>query len=107
MPIDGFDAEVFDEIEVEALSDYLEGRMSDNDELKLEERLEMDRGFRARLQPLLKACSKSEMLPVEREMAIRLARRGIMLAPIIPLPRWRPKRRRQGRNIGRSREHAT
>ncbi len=91
-----FDKErsALDEAELESLAQYLEGRLSDGEELEFEKRLETDLGFRARVQPVLKACYMDDLLPIEVELGLRLAQLGLIESPRIERPPRRADRRR-------------
>ena len=91
-----FDKErsALDEAELESLAEYLEGRMSDGEELEFENRLATDDGFRARVRPVLKACYADDLLPIEVELGRRLAQLGLIESPRIERPPRRADRRR-------------
>jgi hypothetical protein len=92
-----FDKEksALDEAELEALTQYLGGRMSDGEELEFEKRLETDGGFRARVGPVLTACYMDDLLPIEVELGWRLAQLGLIEAPLrTERPRRHADRRR-------------
>ena len=99
MRLPDFDDEtrVLDEAELEALAEYLEGRMNDRDEEAFENRLVADSAFRGRMLPIIRDCYKGEPVPMEIEIGVRLAERGLIRRPRIERPRRRKKgwRRRQ------------
>jgi hypothetical protein len=89
-----------DEAELELLAEYLEGRMSDRDEETFENRLVADAAFRGRMLPIVRECYKGEPIPIEIEIGVRLAQRGLIRRPPIARPRhatrWRRRERRRG-----------
>jgi anti-sigma factor RsiW len=89
-----------DEAELELLAEYLDGRMSDRDEEAFESRLVADAAFRGRMLPIIRDCYKGEPVPIEIEIGIRLADRGLIRRPRVERPprrknRWRRRQRWQ------------
>ena len=95
MPLLNYDPDVItpDDLELEALADYLGGRMTDDEEQRLEDRLAQDEEFLERMSPLIQRCYKHEQVPVEIEFGRRLAQRCLVPEP--PVERVRPLRRRR------------
>jgi hypothetical protein len=92
---------VLDEAELEVLAEYLAGRMSDGDEEAFENRLVTDAPFRWRILPIIRDCYKGEPVPIEIEIGMRLADRGLIRRPPPERPsrgmsRWRRRERRRG-----------
>jgi len=85
--------EILDEAEWETLCDYLEGRLTNEEDEHFEDRLERDGAFRQRMRPFINSCYKSDVvLPTEIEAGMRLAQRGIIKAPsVAPKPKKRRK----------------
>lgn len=72
------DANSPEETELEQLADYLDGRMTDDDEHAFEDRLEKDEAFLDRMAPVIAACYAHELVPIEIEIGKRLARRVLI-----------------------------
>jgi anti-sigma factor RsiW len=89
------DTNPLDDTELEALTEYLEGRMSDRDEQAFEARLDTDGALRARVRPILRVYYTQELLPINVEIGTRLAQRGLIPQPRIERPRRHAKRRRR------------
>jgi anti-sigma factor RsiW len=89
------DTNPLDDTELEALSEYLDGRMSDRDEQEFETRLTADHAFRARVRPIVRKYFAQELSPINVEIGRRLAERGLIRQPRIERPRRRAARRRK------------
>jgi len=93
------DTNPLDDTELEALTEYLEGRMSDGDEQDFETRLTTDHALRARVRPIVRKYFAQELSAIDVEIGTRLAERGLIRPPRIeqPQPRTERPRRRSSR----------
>jgi anti-sigma factor RsiW len=93
------DTNPLDDTELEALSEYLEGRMSDDDEQDFETRLATDHAFRGRVRPIVRKYFAQELSAIDVEIGRRLAERGLIRPPKIEQlePRTERPRRRASR----------
>lgn len=89
------DTNPLDDTELEALTEYLEGRMSDRDEQDFETRLTTDNAFRGRVRPIVRKYFEQELSPIDIEIGWGLARQGLIRPPRIERPRRHAKRRRR------------
>ena len=89
------DTNPLDDTELEALTEYLEGRMSDRDEQDFETRLTTDHAFRGRVRPIVRKYFEQELSPIDVEIGWGLAQQGLIRPPRIERPRRQAKRRRR------------
>lgn len=97
MPIHHYDPEtsLADLTEVELLTEYLGGTMTEEEEQAFEDRLAEDEALFARVKPMLRRCYRNGPLPMEIELGKRLARRGLIEEPSVEPRRTRRRRRRR------------